>query len=121
MPTFWRETDVAVMPSVLPESFGIAALEAMASGKPVVATDNGGIVEVVEDGVTGRLVPVGSVDAISDALLGYLRDPPLRESHGLAGRRRAEALFSMSRCAEEYARLLEAMNNPGPARVDAGR
>jgi glycosyltransferase involved in cell wall biosynthesis len=105
MPSFWSDVGVAVMPSRLPESFGMVALEAMASGRPVVATRSGGVVELVEDGVNGTLVPVGEAAAMADALLGYLQSAELRHAHGAAGRSRCEADFGIERCAEGYARL----------------
>jgi glycosyltransferase involved in cell wall biosynthesis len=106
MPAFWRACDVAVTPSTVPESFGLTALEAMAAAKPVVATRHGGIVEVVEDGVTGRLVPPGDVGELAGALADYARDPDARRRHGLAGRDRAEELFAADRSAERYAQLV---------------
>jgi glycosyltransferase involved in cell wall biosynthesis len=106
MPGFWAGCDVSVTPSTLPESFGLAALEGMASAKPVVATAHGGIVEVVEDGVTGRLVTPGDVEALSAALRDYAADPELRRRHGRAGRERCEARFGMDGCAAAYVRLV---------------
>ena len=105
MPAFWAGVDIAVMPSSLPESFGMAALEAMASGKPVVATRCGGVEELVEDGVNGRLVPVGDDEALAAALLGYVEDVELRREHGEAGRARCEREFSIGSCATAYASL----------------
>lgn len=109
MPDFWRACHVAATPSVLPESFGLTALEAMACAKPVVGTAHGGLLEVVEDGVTGRLVPPGAVGELEDALRGYLRDPALGAEHGLAGRRRCESEFSPESCARAYARLVTSL------------
>ena len=57
------------------ESFGLAALEAMACGAPVVATRAGGIPEVIDDGVSGILEPVGSVEAMGRRAVALLRDP----------------------------------------------
>jgi glycosyltransferase involved in cell wall biosynthesis len=102
---FWKDVDIAVMPSMLPESFGMAALEAMASGKPVVATRSGGVEELVDDGVTGRLVTAGDERALAQALLDYVGDADLRQAHGAAGRARCELDFSIEHCATEYARL----------------
>jgi glycosyltransferase involved in cell wall biosynthesis len=109
MPSFWAAADVAVLPSTASESFGMVAIEAMASGLPVVSTRNGGADSVIQDGVTGTLVPRADVGALATAMLGYSTDPDRREMHGRAGRARCESHFTMSRCAGEYTRLLNAI------------
>lgn len=75
------------------ESFGLAALEAMACGVPVVATKVGGLPELILDGETGKLVPPEDERALADALLEILLDPALAERLGQAGRARAAASF----------------------------
>ena len=72
--TLLQAGDLFLLPSQT-ESFGLAALEAMACGSPVVATRAGGIPEVVDDGVTGILEPVGSVEAMGRRAVELLRDP----------------------------------------------
>jgi glycosyltransferase involved in cell wall biosynthesis len=106
MPAFWRACEVAVTPSTLPESFGLTAIEAMGAATPVVATRHGGIVDVVEDGVTGRLVTPGDVNELARALGRYASDPDERRRHGATGRRRAEELFGADRSAARYAALV---------------
>ena len=76
------------------EAFGIVLAEAMACGVPCVATRVGGAPDVVEDGVTGRLVPYGDEATLADALGGLLADPALRARMGAAARERAFARFS---------------------------
>lgn len=97
--------DVVVMPS-LSEAFGLVAAEAMALGKPVVASWVGGLGEVVEDGVTGVLVAPGRPDELAAALRGLLGDPARARAMGEAGRGRARELFSADRMAAEYVALV---------------
>ena len=94
------EADVVVQPSiVLPsgktEGIPVALMEALASGVPVVATAVSGVPELVEDGVTGRLVPPGDADALADALVDLQRDPALASRLAAAGRARVHASFDL--------------------------
>jgi glycosyltransferase involved in cell wall biosynthesis len=116
---FWQHCDVAAVPSTCIETFGMAAAEPMACGLPVVATRNGGLCEVVDDGVTGFLVAPGDADALAAALARYVSDRPLREAHGAAGRARAESQFSIKAAADAYARLLEVTFARQPCRSGA--
>jgi L-malate glycosyltransferase len=84
--------DVMLLPSQL-ESFGLAALEAMACGVPAVCSRVGGLPEVIEDGVEGFLVSPGDIETMSARALEILTDPAKRESMGRAARRRALAQF----------------------------
>lgn len=86
--------DVLVVPSVCDEPFGIPAVEAMASGLPVIASDAGGLVGVVADQETGILVPRSDAQSLADAIVKLGEDPVGRIRLGSAGRLRAEALFS---------------------------
>ena len=86
---------VVVLPS-LSEGLPVSLLEAMAFGKPVVATAAGGIGEVVDDGVTGLLVPPRDPHALASALRQVLSDDALAERMGRAGRRRIEEVFPMN-------------------------
>lgn len=85
--------DLFVLASV-DEGFGIVLLEAMASGKPVVATRVDGPPEIVEDGQTGLLVPPRDPEALAKALVKLLKDPQRRASMGRRGRERVETVFS---------------------------
>jgi glycosyltransferase involved in cell wall biosynthesis len=87
VPEYLRSFDVFVVPSLTErESFGVAAVEASASGLPVIASRMGGLPEVVLDGKTGLLVPPGDVDALAFAISRLLADPALRAQMGQAGR-----------------------------------
>jgi glycosyltransferase involved in cell wall biosynthesis len=106
MPSFWRSVDVAVVPSnTFVESFGIAAVEAMASGKPVIASRNGALPSIVVDGETGTIFPPGDTAALVAALASYAADPALRHRHGADGRARCEREFSIQRAASRYLEL----------------
>lgn len=79
------------------EGFGLAVAEAMASGRPVVATAAGGVTDLVDDGVTGALAAVGDADGLAAAVMRFLEDDDLRRRAGAAGRTRARELFDIDR------------------------
>ena len=84
-----------------PEPFGLVNVEAMAMARPVVAFAHGALPEIVSDGVTGRLVAPGDRQAMVQAVLDLLNDPPLRSAMGEAARKRAGAKFSIQRVTAE--------------------
>jgi len=92
--------DIFVMSSIT-EGLGTSVLDAMAAGKPVVATTAGGIPEVVADNETGFLVPPRDHEAMADAIVRLLKDERLRTRMGAAGRARAESLFSAERMVQD--------------------
>jgi len=85
----WKGCSVAVVPSIWHEPMGQVAVEAMLVGRPVVASDVGGLRDVVEHGITGLRVPPGDPGALAAAIDGLLDDPGLRQRMGEAGRDRA--------------------------------
>jgi len=93
--------DLLLMPSEL-ESFGLAALEAMACKVPSVATRVGGVPELIDDGVTGLLYPVGDVDAMADGVLSLLKDRPRLEAMRDAGRKTAQSRFCSTLVVPHY-------------------
>jgi N-acetyl-alpha-D-glucosaminyl L-malate synthase BshA len=89
------------------ESFCLAILEGMFFGCPSVATRVGGIPEVVEDGVSGLLVPAGDVDALARAVQRLIGDPAARATLGQAARKRAQGQFSADQIVPRYIELYE--------------
>jgi glycosyltransferase involved in cell wall biosynthesis len=95
-----RSADIVVLPSRW-ENFALAALEAMALGRPTVLTSAGGAVEFCTDGEDALLVPPEDVEALALALLRLIESPELRERLGRAAARTAEG-FDTSRVAPRY-------------------
>jgi len=91
LPGYYASAHVAVSPALKNESFGIVLLEAMATGKAIVASDIPGYHGVIEDGADGVLVPPGNAALLADALARLLRDPARRLALGARGRAKAEA------------------------------
>src|SRR5256714_1003093 len=115
--------DLFVLPSAW-EALPLSLLEAMSCSLPILATDVGGTPEVVEDGVTGRIVPHGDELELAVGLLELLTDPALRARLGEAGRRTYEARFRLGRMLDEtealYRELLGVTDVPAPAMVATG-
>ena len=119
VPDVMRGLDCFALPS-LAEGISNTILEAMATGLPIVATRVGGNAELIEDGLSGRLVPPADSDALARGLLAYFADPVAARRHGKAGRYRAERRFGLDRMVAEYAQLYERLlaHNGAVARVD---
>lgn len=105
---YFRKFDIVAMPSTSEgETFGVAAVEAMATGLPVVASRIGGLPDVVQDGETGRLVTPANVDELAAGLEFYVVNEELRREHGANGRKRVEALFNWAENAALMKELYE--------------
>lgn len=102
----YAAADVFVCPSDF-ESYGIANLEAMACGLPVVSTRRGGPSETIAHGETGYLVDAGDVDALAAGVLRLLNDACLRRRMGAAGRQRVRKSFSVAAAADAHMQLYE--------------
>lgn len=100
--------DVAVLPSEY-EAFGIVLLEAMAAGKPVVATRVGGVPEVVEEGKTGLLVPPGDARALAQAVAELLNDGKRAGAMGLEGQRRVRERYTWLGIVERVERVYQGL------------
>jgi glycosyltransferase involved in cell wall biosynthesis len=98
----YSRADICVVPSLWAEPFGMVAVEAMASGRPVVASDIGGLADSVVDGVTGFLVPPGDAEALAGKLRTLLDDADLRAGMGKRGRLRVEQNFYWPRIVEKH-------------------
>jgi sugar transferase (PEP-CTERM/EpsH1 system associated) len=106
VPEILRGLDCFALPS-LAEGISNTILEAMACGLPVVATRVGGNPELVEDGMTGRLVPAANPESMATALLHYFDDPVLARRHGRAGRHAVVQRFSLDRMVADYLSLYD--------------
>jgi N-acetyl-alpha-D-glucosaminyl L-malate synthase BshA len=98
--------DLMLMPSEL-ESFGLAALEAMACKVPTIATRVGGVPELIEDGVSGLLYPVGNVGDMAAGAIGLLKDRTRLEAMREAARKTARESFCSSLVVPQYVRYYE--------------
>jgi glycosyltransferase involved in cell wall biosynthesis len=113
MPGFWRSADVMVIPSAeFTEACPMTPLEAMACGKPVLASRNGGLAEIVIDGETGMLVAPGDTEGLRRCLEGYAASPDLRAAHGFSGRARVLSSFQIAECARAYIDLFGGLSEP---------
>lgn len=99
-----QSSDILLLPSQL-ESFGLAALEAMSCGVPVVASDIGGIPEVVIHNETGFLAEVGNIEKMAEYCLNLLTIPNLKAYISKNSRKRAQDIFDISKIAPQYENL----------------
>jgi glycosyltransferase involved in cell wall biosynthesis len=104
IPELLRAMDLLLLTSAH-EGFSLVAVQAMATGLPVVATRCGGPEEILTDGVDGILCPVADADALASALLALRADPSRRERMGREGRRSAEERFSLRAMVGRYEAL----------------
>jgi len=108
-----RASDIALLPSY-GEALPTALIEASACARPVIATNVGGVREVVSDGVSGKLIPPGEITAIADAVIELLQDSQLRARMGQAGRPLVQRRFDMyewaHRLADTYAEAMISQN-----------
>ena len=105
---FYAAFDAMILPSGN-EGTPVSAIEALAAGRPVVATRVGGVPDVVRDGEDGFLVDPGAVDQLADALGRLAEDPGLRERMGAAGRARVLPRYSVDRLVDDVDRLYRAL------------
>jgi len=101
------DADLCVVPSVWQDAFPNAVLETMASGRAVIATSVGGIPDMIEDGVSGLLVPPGDEAALTAAIAALLSDPARRRALGQAARERVAARFTVTEQISRLTALIE--------------
>jgi glycosyltransferase involved in cell wall biosynthesis len=106
LPRVLSQADIFVQPSVGEEAFGITVVEAMACGLPVLASRNGGMTEIVDDGQNGLLLPPGETTEWSAAVRELAGDDARRREMAEAGRRRAVAQFTWAANAERLEQLI---------------
>ena len=94
MPDLYRLVDVVVYPSSTEEPFGLAMLEAMSSGKPIIVTESGGMPEIIKDDVNGYVVPKRNHEALAECIIHLLSDEKFRKGLGGAGRKQVEDMYT---------------------------
>jgi glycosyltransferase involved in cell wall biosynthesis len=107
VPRLLTDADVFVHPALWAEAFGLTIAEAMATACPVIASNVGGIPELIKDGSSGLLVPPGDSDALARALRLLEQNPELRTSLGWAGRRRVIESFTLRACVDQHLEWIE--------------
>jgi D-inositol-3-phosphate glycosyltransferase len=108
VPEFMSAIDIFVLPSHS-ETFGFVLVEAMAMEKAIVATDSGGVPEIITDNSTGLLIPPQNEQALADALLRLLKDDNLRSSFSLQARTDAIKRFNIAGCIDQLVVSLDAL------------
>jgi len=109
MPRLYRQADIFVFPSIWEEPFGLCLIEAMASGTPVVASNVGGIPELVQGNKTGMLVKPKDPKSLADAIERLLDNEDERRKFGASGRKRVERLFSLEKHVQNLIRIYKKM------------
>ena len=93
MPALYERADIVIYPTIGEEPYGLVPVEAMSCGRPVIASNSGGIPETIVDGMTGYIVPRGDPDKLADRLAELITNPDLAKRLGRAGRRHARKNF----------------------------
>lgn len=101
----WAVTDVVVMPSTEKESFGLVAVEAMLAKKPVVASNHGGLKEIIINNETGFLVEPNNENQLAETIITLIENPKLRQEFGEKGYKRAIENFSISNYVSSFEKI----------------
>jgi glycosyltransferase involved in cell wall biosynthesis len=109
IPQLMASIDVLVHSSSEPEPFATVVIEGMMAGRPVIATNAGGMPEMIEKSVTGLLVPLNDPQAMAQAILFYYRDQARAKQIAKAGQQKAMAELTAQRCMEEFQALYQTL------------
>ncbi|MBU1567465.1 MAG: glycosyltransferase family 4 protein [Proteobacteria bacterium] len=105
-------SSLVVVPSLLPEPFGLVAIEAMGHGRPVIAANHGGLVDIVVDGKTGVRFCPGDPEALAAAIRIYVEHPELLAAHGIEGRKRYTEHYHEDRYMEAVSGVIRDLIQP---------
>jgi glycosyltransferase involved in cell wall biosynthesis len=109
--TFLANGDIFLFPSHYQEGMPYALLEAMAAGLPVIATNTGGIPEIISHNKNGLLVPLGQPDQLADAIFHLLKHPRKRKTFGKVNRQKAMSEFDINIVCDKFDRIYEKLSN----------
>ncbi len=115
IPDILKETDILVHTSSKPEPFGLVLLEGMAMGKPIVATDAGGVPEIIVNGATGILVKPADSSAIAEAVIYLLSNTEEAKKMGKAGQERVDKLFNIELMIKKIERVYYEIGDKSPS------
>ena len=103
----WQSIDIAVVPSIEPEPFGLVAVEAMLAHKPLIGSNHGGLTEIIINNETGFLVEPKNEETLSNALIKLIENPSLRSSFGEKGYLRVTTAFSVGQYVDSFEKFFE--------------
>lgn len=110
IPALLNSIDIFVLPSIMPDSLPTVIIEAMASSKPVVATNLGGAIEMLKPYNHGKLIPINDAEISAEILSDFIESKDYRIEAGLEGKRLAQERFSLAAYKREFLRILETIN-----------
>jgi len=117
MPDLYRLADVIVYPSSVEEPFGLAMLEAMATAKPIIVTESGGMPEIIKSNVNGYVIPKRNHEVLAEKIIRLLADKKLRDQLGQTGREQVETMYTKRIYAQNIFNVFEqAVKNYGKGR-----
>jgi glycosyltransferase involved in cell wall biosynthesis len=109
MDNFYQSLDIFVLPSIQPEPFGLVVIEAMDKRLPVIATNHGGPVEIIDNGKDGYLVPFDTAETMAQYCLKLCDDWRLRKRIGECAQEKKRSMFSLERVVSEIDEVLESI------------